>query len=95
MAKHLSSRTANDGLVNLLTVHIKNVQALVWWINDRQNFGQELNPNGFKQETMLSAMQSKRIKKDQIYSDVAYTTFTQFDPDDFETHEDSFMNMVS
>ena len=45
MVKRLSSRTINDGRVNLGTVHIKNIQALVWWINDRQNFGQDLDPD--------------------------------------------------
>ena len=41
MAKCLSSRTMNDGRVNLGTVHIKMIQALVWWINDCQKFGQD------------------------------------------------------
>ena len=41
MAKRLSSRTINDGRVNLGKVHIKNIQALVWWINYRQKFGQD------------------------------------------------------
>ena len=56
MAKRLSSRTMNDGRVNLGTVHIKHLQALVWWINDRQKFGQDLDPNKFDQATMLVAM---------------------------------------
>ena len=47
MEKRLSSRTMNDGRVNLGTVHIKKVQALIWWINDRQKFVQDLDPNKF------------------------------------------------
>ena len=47
MAKRLSSRTINDGRVNLGTVHIKKIQALVWWIYDRQKFGQYLDPAKF------------------------------------------------
>ena len=95
IAKSLSSRTSNDGHVNLGMVHIKELQALVYWINDHQKFGQDLNPYEFNQEIMLSAMQLKRIEKDQLSSDVDSTTLDQFDPDNFETHEDSFMNMVS
>ena len=95
MAKRLSSRTINDGRVNLGTVHIKKIQALVWWINDRQKFGQDLDPDEFDQAAMLTAMESKRIEKDQFSSDVATITLAKFDPDDFETHEDSFMNMLS
>ena len=44
---------------------------------------------------MLAAMQSKRIEKDQPSSDVTTITFAKFDPDDFDTHDDSFMNMLS
>ena len=95
MSNRLSSRTINDGRVNLGTVHIKNIQALVWWINDRQKFGQDLDPAKFDQATMLASMQSKRIKKDQPSSDVATITLENFDPDDFVTHEKSFMNMLS
>ena len=56
MAKRLSSCTFNDGRVNLGTVHIKKIQALVWWINDRQKFGQDLDPAKFDQATMLASM---------------------------------------
>ena len=56
MAKRLSSRTMNDGRINIGTVHIKKIQALVWWINDRQKFGQDLDPAKFNQATMLAAM---------------------------------------
>ena len=94
MAKRLSSLTINDDRVNLGTVHIKNIQALVWCINDRQKYGQDLDPAKFDQATMLASMQSKRTKKDQPYSDVATITLEKLDPDDFETHEDSFMNML-
>ena len=95
MAKRLSSLTINDGSVNLGTVHIKKIQALVWWINDRHKFGQDLDPAKFDQATMLASMQSKGIEEDQPSSDVATITLTKFDPDDFETHEESFMNMLT
>ena len=39
VAKRLYSRIINDGRVNICTVHIKNIQVLVWWINDCQKFG--------------------------------------------------------
>ena len=56
MEKRLSSRTIKYGRVNLGTVHIKKIQALVWWVNDRQKFGQDLDPAKFDQATMLAAM---------------------------------------
>ena len=66
MAKRLSRRTINNGLVNIDTIHIKKIQALVWWINDRQKFGQDLDPAKFDQATMLASMQSKRIEFSRI-----------------------------
>ena len=35
MAKRLSSRTINNGRVNLGMLHIQKIQALAWWITDR------------------------------------------------------------
>ena len=87
MGKRLSSRTINNGRVNLETVHIKNIQALVWWINDHQKLGQDLDPTKFDQVTMLAAMRLKHITKDQPSSDVATITLAKLDPDSFERHE--------
>ena len=44
---------------------------------------------------MLAAMQSKRIGKYQLSSNVSTITLAKFDPDNFETHEDLFTNMLS
>ena len=44
---------------------------------------------------MMAAMQSKRIEKYHPSSDVATITLKKFYPDDFMTHEDSFMSMLS
>ena len=60
MAKRFSIRNINDGRVNLGTVHIKKIQALVWWINDRHKFGQDLDPAKFDQATMLAPLQNKQ-----------------------------------
>ena len=75
MAKHLSSCTIHDGRVNLGTVHIKKIQALVWWINERQKFGQDLDPAKFDQASMLAAMQSKRIEKISTLQQCRYHHF--------------------
>ena len=89
VVKRLSSRTMNNVRITIGTVHIKKIQGLVWWINDRQKFGQDLDPTKFDQATMLAAMQLKRIEKYQPPSNVATITLEKFDPYNFETHEDS------
>ena len=40
-------------------------------------------------------MQLKRIEKYQFSSDIATTTLAKFDPDNFDTYDDSFMIMIS
>ena len=40
-------------------------------------------------------MQSNRTKKEKPSSDVATITLAKFDKDEFETHEESFMNNIS
>ena len=89
MVKRLSRRTIKNGRVNIGTVHVKKIQALVCWINDRKKSGQDLDRAKLDQVTMLAAMQSKQIKKDQPSSDVSTINLEKFDPDNFETHEDS------
>ena len=44
---------------------------------------------------MLAAMQSKRIEKYRTSSNVATITLAKFNTYNFETHKDSFMNMLS
>ena len=44
---------------------------------------------------MLESMQSKRIEKDQPSRNVATITLAKFDPENFDTRKDSFMNMLS
>ena len=44
---------------------------------------------------MTNAGIAKRIEKDQPKADMKATYLKAFNPDDFETHEDAFRNLIS
>ena len=95
MAKRMSSRTAADGRAILGTVTIKRLQALIWWIRDRQKRQLTLDSALFTAAAMSEAMRLKEIQKDRPEPDVSVTTLSKFDPDDFDTHEDAFINAMA
>ena len=96
MAKRLSSRTAAEGRINLGTVVIKNLQALAWWIRDKLSHGEAINHNDFTAAALQAAIQSKRVDKDRSDKDTPkLDTLKKFDPIQFETHEDAFVNYLS
>ena len=64
MAKRLAGRPAASR-VNLGTVQIKALQALIWWIHDRQTHGQPLVAADWDQAAMTAARVHKRIEKER------------------------------
>ena len=95
MAKRLASRTVADGRVNLGTIQIKKLQALVWWIRDQIKHGQVLDAANFDVAALNSAMERKRVEKERESADVSVKDLGKFDPDDFELHEDAFLNLLT
>ncbi len=95
MAKRLSDRTVAEGRVRLGTVQIKKIQALIWWIKDRQKFGQPVNAADFDDATLQQAINSKRLEKEVTSVDVSMKDLGTFDPDDFDSYEEEFLNMLS
>ena len=94
MAKRLAGRPAATR-VNLGTVQIKALQALVWWIHDRQTHGQALVGAEWTQAALTAARQSKRIDKEREKTDASVGDLVKFDPDIFETCEDAFKNLLA
>ena len=94
MAKRLASRP-QASRVNLGTVQIKRIQALVWWIHDCQKHLIALDVNNFTPDTLERAIENKRIQKEQASAEVTTKDLSKFDPDNYEIHEDAFLNMLS
>jgi hypothetical protein len=95
MAKRMANRTVNDGRVVLGTVQIKRLQALVWWIRDHQRRGMAVVAGDFDVATMYGAMTSKSIEKERGGTDASIKDLAKFDPDDFDIHEDAFLNLLA
>lgn len=95
MSKRMASRTVQDGRVTLGTVQIKRLQALVWWVRDHQRRGLELVAADFNVAARDAAMISKSVEKERGDSDVSIKDLSKFEPDDFDLHEDAFLNLLA
>jgi hypothetical protein len=95
MAKRMASRTAAEGRVNLGTVQIKKLQALVWWVKDQQKRGLELRANKFGAAELELAKNNKRVERERDDTGASIKDLSKFDPDDFDVHEDAFLNLLA
>ena len=59
MAKRMSSRSVNGGSVILGTMHIKKIQALVFWVKDLAKRGITPDPDDWDVDEMAKAMEMK------------------------------------
>jgi hypothetical protein len=95
MARQMATRSINAGRVLLGTVQIKRLQALVWWVRDYQRRGLALVAADFDVAAMNAAMTSKSVEKERGHTDAPIKDLIKFDPDDFEIHEDAFLNVLA
>jgi hypothetical protein len=95
MAEKVASHTQAEGRVLLGTVVIKRLQTLVWWIRDHQKRGLPLNANEFTVKTMASAAEMKTLRREMTDSEPSVKDLGKFDPDDFDAHEDAFLNLLA
>ena len=95
MAKRLASRRPADGRAILGTVQIKRIQALIWWIRDREKRQLPLDAADFTAGELRASMENREIEKGRTESSVAIGDLPKFDPDDYDTHEDAFLNAMA
>ena len=94
MAKHMASQTAADGRVNLGTVQTKRIQALAWWVRDRMKHGLPIVAADFNAAVMHTSMERKHIEKECVMTDASIKYLNKFNLDDFDVHEDAFLNLL-
>ena len=94
MAKRMASHTAADGSVNLGTIQIKRIQALAWWVRDCMKHGQPIVAADFNAAAMHTSMKHKHIEKECGTTDASIKDLNKFNPDDFDVHEDAFLNLL-
>jgi hypothetical protein len=95
MAKRMASRTQAKGRVLLGTVIIKRLQTLVWWVRDHQKRGLPLEAADFNAATMNQASEMKALRCELADKDPSVADLGKFDPDDFDAHEDAFLNLLA
>jgi hypothetical protein len=95
MAKRMATRTQAEGRVLLGTVVIKRLQTLVWWIRDQQKRGLALSAANFDVDAMNQAAEMKNLRNELADKEPSVTDLGKFDPDDFDAHEDAFVNLLA
>jgi hypothetical protein len=96
IAKRLMSRAAMDGRVIMGTVAIKRIQGLVFWIKDRCFHGLPITAEAFTVEEMENAMMKKEYCKVMAQAtEPLVKDLGKINPDDFEIHEDAFVNLLA
>jgi ribosomal protein L35AE/L33A len=95
MAKRMAMRTQAEGRVLLGTVMIKHLQTLIWWVRDQQKCGLTLNVVDFEVSTMNQASEMKTLLCERAKKEHSITDIGKFDLDDFNWHEDAFLNLLT
>ena len=77
-------------------MQIKRLQSLVWWAQDHQRRGLPLVAADYDAAAMTEAMASKGVKKERGgRTDASIKDLLKLDPDDFDIHEDAFLNLLA
>jgi hypothetical protein len=95
MAKRMASRTQAEGRVSLGTVVIKCLQMLVWWVRDHQKRDLPLVAAEFNAAMMNQASEMKALRRELSNKAPSVSDLGKFDPDDFDAHEDAFLNLLA
>ena len=95
MLSRMARHVANNARVILGGIQIKKIQVLVWWVRYRHKLGQTIDAVLWTAAAMTNSVIAKRIEKDHLKADTKAADLKVFNPDDFETHEDAFWNLLS
>jgi hypothetical protein len=95
MVKSMAARNAADGRVYFGIVIIKNLQTLAWWVRDHMKRNVALHAVDFDTDTLDETAIMKDLYKERAAKEPSITALAKFDPDDFDTHEDAFLNLLS
>ena len=95
MVKRMGSRTAAAGRVNVGAIQVKKLQALRFWVRDQQTHGQAINAADWDENTCVQTIEKMRIEKGRDTGNVSVSDLGKFDPEDFETHETAFINLLA
>jgi hypothetical protein len=95
MVKRLGNCTVVAGRVNVGAIQLKKLQALCYWVCDQQKHGQGITQDDWDDHMVMATIKKMRIKKGQDTGNVLVMDLGKFNPDDFETHETAFINLLA
>ena len=94
MAKRMAARTLAGGKIDLGTIVIQNLKTLVWWVDDHMKRGITPAAVDFTAQAMRKAAIEKRLRRELADHKPTLKDLGKFDPDDFDTFEDAFVNLL-
>ena len=95
MSKRMASRTNAAGRTFLSTGSVKSLQALAWWARDRVKCGLIVDHNQWDAAALEEAFERKVVESQTKDSDVTVKDLGHFKPEDYDVHEDAFLNMLA
>jgi hypothetical protein len=95
MVKRLGNCMVAAGCVNVGAIQVKKLQALCYWVRDQQKHGQGITQDDWDNDTVMARIEKMRIEKGRDTGNVSVMDLGKFNPDDFETHETAFINLLA
>jgi hypothetical protein len=77
------------------TIQVKKLQVLCYWVRNHQKHGQAINHNDWDEATVQETIEMMSIEKGQDTGNVLVSDLGKFDPEDFETYEMAFINLLT
>jgi hypothetical protein len=95
MVKRLGNHTVVAGHVNIGAIWVKKLQALCYWVCDQQKHGQGITQDDRDDDMVMAMIEKMHSKKGQNTGNDSVMDLGKFNPDDFETHETVFINLLA
>jgi hypothetical protein len=95
MVKHLGGCMVAAGHVNIGATQVRKLQGLCYWVCDQQKHGQGITQDDEDNDMVMAMIEKMHINKGQDTGNVLVTDLGKFNPDDIETHETAFINLLA
>jgi hypothetical protein len=96
MVKRVGNCTVVACRVNVGAIQVKKLQALCYWVRDEQKHGHGITQDiSWDDNTVMTMIEKMCIKKGQDTGNVLVMDLGKFNPNDFETHEIVFINLLA
>jgi hypothetical protein len=96
MATNLAKRTITDGRVILKAKHVKRLQTVVWWIQDRIKLQLPLDAAELTPAALAAAAPRLKLFCAELEErEPSISDLGKFHPNDYDQHKDAFLNLLA